>query len=79
MLVPGIMSKHIALIFKELFFSPHGGRSTSLESDMLRVPWEQEKRHINQCRGMSGGREASQIEDMLRDMKAESNFSGLKP
>lgn len=45
---------------------------------MLRVPWEQEKRHRNQCRGMRGGREASQIEDLLRDMKAESNFSGLK-
>ena len=79
MLVPGIVSKHTALVFKELFFSPHGGRSTSLESDMLRVPWEQEKRQRSQCRGMRGGREAPQTEDVLRDLKAESKFSGLKP
>lgn len=56
-------SKHTALVFKELIFSLLGGRLTSLESDMLRLPWWQEERPQNQCRGM-GGRAASQVEGM---------------
>lgn len=67
-----------ALVFKELSVHVEGDRQLwrLLCSGCL---WEHEEGDRNQHKGTTGGREGAQIEDVTGDLKAKSNFSGLKP